>query len=184
MKTLITIFTGLCLITNSVAGQPMQGPRIPFYILNAAHKHGIDAVLMYAICLTESRCKARAVNKNDGTKSDKEAGIVKKSYGLFQIQVDTAKSVGFEDKEEITITKKRGKKVVTITKFVDKTWDLLKPQVNSDIAGKLLKRLYSKYKNTNQVISAYNAGHYTKCNKDYVLKVLENYAHLKIDNRF
>ena len=138
---------------------------------------------MYAICLTESKCNARAVNKDDGTPKEKAAGIKVKSYGLFQIKAATASTLGFVVKETVTITKKRGKHMVKVTKIIDHSDELFKADVNAIYAAKLLHKLYKKYGTTERVISAYNAGHPIESNGDYVLKVLKNYVKLTIDKR-
>jgi soluble lytic murein transglycosylase-like protein len=182
MKYLILglLIIGIVSKTNAVEHTPS---RIPFYILNAANAYKVDVNLMYAICLTESKCNARAVNKDDGTPEEKAAGIKVKSYGLFQIKAETARTLGFVDKETITITKKRGKHTVKIQKVIDHSNDLFKADVNAIYAAKLIHKLYQKYGTTERVISAYNAGHPIKSNGDYVLKVLKNYVKLTIDKR-
>lgn len=135
---------------------------IPFYIHNAATKYGIDTQLMYAICKVESNCKSKAMNNNDGTSAQRSKGIKSKSYGMFQIKSLIAKNLGYKDHPS----------------------KLLNPEINALYAAKLLKHLYKRYNNTAMVISAYNAGRYTKSNSSYVNKVLLNYAKIKIDKKF
>ncbi len=181
---LLNVLLVLVLVSNNALGSKTDNfSRIPFYILNAASAYDIDADLMYAICSVESKCKARALNRNDGTPEEKAAGIKVKSYGLFQIKVSTAEMVGFVSKTVVTTKKWKKHKEVTETKTVDNSDELLNPITNSLYAAKLLAKLYKKYHSTEKVISAYNAGHYIKSNQDYVFKVLKRYAELKIDKR-
>lgn len=168
---------------NAVASNIEVGRRIPFYILNAASEYNIDADLMYAICKVESKCHTLAVNRDDGTPEEKAAGIKIKSYGLFQIKVSTAESVGFVSQTIVTTKTFKRKREITTIKVVDNSRDLFNPVTNSVFAAKLLEKLYKKYHNTEKVISAYNAGHAIHGNKEYVYKVLKSYAELKIDRR-
>ena len=124
--------------------------------------YGIDPVLLYAISRVESNHNPKAVNHDDGNSHDKRHGVVKKSYGLFQIQVDTAKQYGFSSYHKL----------------------LLDPKVNTLFACLHLNHLYKRYRNTEKVLSAYNAGHYTSKNKSYVDKVTKYYILYKIDGRY
>lgn len=135
---------------------------IPFYMYSAATTFHVDVALLYAICAQESKCKATALNKNDGNLAQKAAGKVVHSLGMYQIQLGTARALGFKGKYK----------------------DLMKPEVNTYYAAKLLAHLYDKYHDTVKVISAYNAGHYTKHNVNYVHQVVKNYIRYKIDKRF
>lgn len=182
-RTLLTVIL-IGLLSSIQDVKANDSDKIPFYIYNAANKFHLDIALLYSICTVESRCRVNAVNHNDGTKAEKEAGIVKKAYGLFQLQLDTAKSLGFKDTAEIQVSVKRHGKIIKVKKTVSTVKDLLNPEINTWFAAKYLQKLYKKYNNTNKVISAYNAGHYTRANDDYVLKVLKNYSRYKIDKRF
>lgn len=182
---IFTIFLISLVIASTTATAQNDVPsKVPFYIINAASAYDIDADLMYAICAAESRCRAKAINHNDGTKAQREQGIVKKAYGLFQVQLDTAVDLGFKPYETIIVVKKRKNSVVLINKVIDHTKDLLKPEVNALYAAKYIHSLYAKYGATHKVISAYNAGHYTKSNRAYVATVFSHYVKLKIDKRF
>lgn len=152
----------ILLISSTANSKVLEGPGIPHYIRAAAAHFQLDAALMYAICKVESQCKPSAINKNDGTAEQKKFNVKSPSHGLFQLKLATARGVGFKGK----------------------SYDLLVPGVNAYYAAKLLHILYSKYgPNTPKVLSAYNAGHYTKANKDYVSKVLNFYSRIKIDKR-
>lgn len=133
--------------------------KIPHYIQEAAKEFDIDVALLYAICSVESKCRSTAVNHDDGTKSQKTQGVVSKSFGMFQIKVSTAKGLGFKSNHR----------------------DLMRPDINTWYAAKLLRHLYDRYGETPKVISAYNAGRYITSNKAYVNEVLTNYAKFKID---
>lgn len=158
---------------------------IPAYVITAARANHIDIALLVALCTVESACKASAKHSNDGTPAQKEAGIKVTSYGLFQIQPDTAAMVGFIRTETTVVTTTmRGKRKIKHTKIVNNDEELLDPATNTWFAARLLRRLYNRYHDTNKVISAYNAGHAIQSNKDYVLKVLKNFIHFKVDLRY
>lgn len=157
MKNLIILLSFL--VPLSVSGESPK--NFSFYLYNAAAEFGIDPALMYAICQVESQCKPSAINHNDGTKKQKEQGIVSKSHGMFQLKLSTAKGLGFKGTAK----------------------QLQIPATNIWYAAKYLNHLYRRYNNTLHVISAYNAGSYTTKNKTYVNKVLEKYIQRNIDGR-
>jgi soluble lytic murein transglycosylase-like protein len=135
---------------------------IPYYIYNAATAFKLDVALLFAVCTQESLCKAKAINKNDGNKATKARGIKERSHGLFQLKLATARGLGFTGSRA----------------------ELMDPETNTWYAAKLIRTLYDKFKTTDKVLSAYNAGHYTTANKRYVDSVLRHYAHYKLDRRF
>jgi len=135
---------------------------IPHYIRQYARMYGIDPVLMYAIAKVESNHNPKALNRNDGNSRDKQNGIVKRSYGLFQLQLTTIKEYGFTGNPKL----------------------LLNPQVNALFAARHLNKLYKHHQDTVKVLSAYNAGHVSTKNKSYVDKVVKYYVQYKIDGRF
>lgn len=154
----------LVMLTIQFMSTETQGnsSTVPYYISNAATAHNLDVALMYAICTVESHCKTSAINTDDATASRKLAGIKEHSLGLFQIKMATARGLGFKGSKK----------------------ELMKPEINSWYAAKLLRSLYDRYdENTVKAVSGYNAGRYTKANKDYVNKVLKNYARFKIDRK-
>lgn len=133
----------------------------PYFIDVYARRFKVDPDLLISICSVESLCRTKAINHNDGTREQKRKGIKSRSYGMFQIKMATAKALGFNPKRE----------------------SLLNPKSNTYYAAKLLRSLYNRYGNTIKVVSAYNAGSYTKKNAKYVDRVLRQYAILKIDKR-
>lgn len=180
---LIVLINVLALVSN-VKNVESDTSTVPYYIYNAATKFKIDVALLYAFCRVESNCRAKAINHDDGTAAQKAAGIVDKSYGLFQLKLSTVKGLGFQQIEHIKIVKKTKNKTVTIRKAVDHTKDLLNPEVSTWYAAKLISQLYKRYGDTPKVISAYNAGRYTTANEEYVMRVLKAYTRYKIDKRF
>lgn len=167
MKNVIAL-----ILLISVILVPRDGvtSSVPQYMLNASNEFDIDIALLYAICTQESKCNPNAVNRNDGNKSQKSSGKVIHSIGLFQIQLPTARHLGFKG----TYAKLRT------------------PETNAYYAAKLLRQLYDKYTDTVKVISAYNAGegavdHWlgTKSKKlrnvGYIHMVLKNYVKFKLD---
>jgi soluble lytic murein transglycosylase-like protein len=173
----------LAIPVSQVNSNADQHTKIPYYMYNAANAFNIDVALLYALCKVESNCTARAMNRYDSNQDQRSKGIVDKSYGLFQLKVATAKGLGFKDSEVISVTIKRHNKTLSIKKTISHVEDLLKPEINTWYAAKLLRHLYNQYNDTNKVISAYNAGRYIRANKDYVCKVLSKYAMYKIDRR-
>lgn len=176
--------TSLLIGTFHVAANAISDMQTtPYYIYNAASEFKIDDALMLALCTIESRCRPHAVNHDDAREEEKQKGVVKKSFGLFQIQVETAEFLGFERFTFVKVNVKKHNKFKVITKKIDHVKDLLDPEINSWYAAKYLNHLYRRYHKTVRVISAYNAGHPVKGNQKYVFKVLKLYAKIKIDNK-
>lgn len=184
MKKIILVIIALTVLVATAKPVESDTSTLPYYMYNAASKFDLDIALMYAICHVESNCKPKAMNHDDGTQAQKDAGIRDKSYGLFQIKASTAKGLGFVVSETVTVEKMRKGKIVKTKKTIYHTEDLLKPEINAWYAAKLLRHLYDRYGDTVKVVSAYNAGHYTTGNKEYVNKVLKQYARYKIDKRY
>jgi len=182
-KITLKILILLLVLTESTMAEG-DTSLTPYYIFNAASQFKIDETLLYSICTVESRCRSNVINHDDARKIEKEKGIIKKSFGLFQIQAETAEFLGFNRYEIKTVdyTTKKGKHKTKIKK-IDHILDLLKPETNSWYAAKYLNYLYGLYKDTPRVISAYNAGHPIQSNEEYVLKVLSTFAKLKIDSK-
>lgn len=181
MNKTFVLLAGMLFYSPTVIGETS---KIPYYMYNAASEFNLDVALLYAICTVESNCKPRAINHDDGTRKQKSEGIKDKSYGMFQIKLTTAQRLGFKATEVVMVEKLYKGKVKLVPKVINYTADLLKPTVNTWYAAKLLRHLYDRYGNTEKVISAYNAGRYTKANTKYVNKVLRHYARYKLDKRF
>lgn len=153
----------ILLISSTANSKVIEMFGIPHYIQTAAAAFNIDPVLMYAICKVESRCQT-AINHDDGTKEQKALGLRIPSHGIFQIKLGTARGLQFKGKPET----------------------LREPGVNSYYAAKLLRNLYDRKdckNDTLRVLSAYNAGSYTKNNNAYVVKVIKEYVSIRVDKR-
>lgn len=161
MTRFLVLYILILSLINPTPGKS-DSDVIPYYIYNASTSFKLDVALLFAVCTQESLCKAKAINNNDGNKAAKARGIKEHSHGLFQLKLATARALGF------TGTHKQ----------------LMDPETNTWYAAKLIRSLYDKYKTTDKVLSAYNAGHYTKSNKKYVDSVLRHYAHYKLDRRY
>lgn len=157
---------------------------VPEYMYNAANAFKIDIALLYAICKVESNCKPKSHNKQDSNHAQKRRGLTTGSYGMFQIKLATAKSLGFVVKESRTEIFFKNHKQVKTTKIINHADELFNPEVNTWYAAKLLRHLFNKYHDTAKTVSAYNAGRYITTNTRYVNKVLNNYANYKMDKRF
>lgn len=183
---LLSLIVALFFSISIASAETKNGMKttVPFYMYNAASEFNLDVALLYAICQKESNCRSRAINHDDGTKAQKAAGIIDKSYGLFQIKESTAVGLGFEPEKVVTTKVYKDGKMKVVTRTVNHRKDLLKPEVNAWYAAKLIRHLYDRYKDTSRVISAYNAGRPIKGNKAYVNVVLANFAKYKLDKRF
>lgn len=184
MRYIILIILAISTFFWGIKKVESDTSTIPYYMYNAASSFNLDVALLYAICRVESNCKSKAMNHDDGTKHEKSRGIVRKSYGLFQLQLLTAKSVGFKTKKVVEVSVKRKGKISIVKKTIDNREDLLRPETNTWYAAKLIRALYDKYKDTPKVLSAYNAGKPVSYNKEYVNKVLRQYARYKIDKKY
>ncbi len=154
----LLITSAIVLIFSAVE---CQSSVIPSYILKASEYFDVDAGLLYAICSVESRCQPGAINEDDATIANKARGVIEHSIGMFQLKLATARGLGFKGTKS----------------------QLIRPEVNTWYAAKLLRHLYNRYNDTPKVISAYNAGFYTRYNNRYVNLVLEQYIRLKLDRR-
>jgi len=74
------------------------------------------------------------------------------SYGVCQIKMKTAIWLGFKGDE----------------------FELMKPDVNAMYAAKYLQYHMHRYRTLDEAISAYNAGHATDSNQEYVMKVKQH----------
>lgn len=102
---------------------------IPLILLNAAVEQGVSPSLLSSVCYVESSHKVLAVNR------DEPNG--RASIGLCQIQLRTARWLGFKGTEK----------------------ELFTPKVNAKYAAKYLKFQLDRY-SSNWVfaIAAYNSG--------------------------
>lgn len=152
---MLLIIITLLFSTNAVPADAHN--RTPYYVTNAANTFNVDSDLLMALCDVESHCNPYVVSYNDGTKKQKLLGIKVKSIGMFQIQLATARLLGF------TGTAK----------------ELMKPAINSYYAAKLLSIHYNEYGSTTKALSSYNAGKPIKGNMEYVNSVVDKYVEIK-----
>lgn len=120
---------------------------LPYWACDAQSRTGIDPRLIYAVCMVESSGNEKAITPEDGNST---------SYGICQIKLATAKSVGFKGTAA----------------------GLMEPSLNALYASRYLITKLNRYKSLDQAVSAYNAGRAVTFNKLYVLKVLLKYQHL------
>ncbi len=148
---------GLFIYSIFLCSISYSGSR-PYYIEEAAKRWSLDPDVLVALCYEESRCIPNRINKDDGTKYQKQLGIKSKSHGLFQIKLATARALGFGGSAK----------------------DLLDPEINSFYAAKLLRSLYDKYGTIDRALSAYNAkGWPVSSNKRYVARILNKLHAIK-----
>lgn len=154
------VFILILMVVGSLI--PLEGDSstdtIPYYMFKASKAFNVDIDLLYAFCRVESKCKSDAINRDDGNKGAKASGKHVHSHGLFQIQLGTAKHLGFNGTYK----------------------ELMKPEINTWYAAKLIRQLIDRYEELPLVISAYNAGHPIEGNKKYVHLVLKNYMSHKL----
>lgn len=89
--------------------------------------HGIPEGLLSSLCKVESGHKPAALNAKDGNSP---------SYGLCQIKLATAQSVGFKGRPK----------------------DLMHPATNAWYAAVYLKKQHNRYRSWVRAVKAYNAG--------------------------
>lgn len=159
MRYLIFILTiGLIILAPKTGDSSTE--TIPYYMFRASQQFDVEVPLLYAFCHVESRCKQNALNKDDGRRESRAKGVKTHSHGLFQIQLPTARGLGFKGAKK----------------------DLMKPDVNTWYAAKLIRQLMDKYEDLPKVISAYNAGHPSRHNKKYVHLVMKAYINYQLDH--
>ncbi len=108
-----------------VAQIKIKAERFKTQIDNSAKTFGIDSRLITAIIAVESMFDPNAIGDNG------------KSFGLMQVQLETAKDMGFTGKKEL----------------------LLDPQINIDYGTKYLKYQKDRYNGYEKfMIAAYNSG--------------------------
>jgi soluble lytic murein transglycosylase-like protein len=156
MKNLISIF--LLLVVSSVsngANLPSQpNPlelHLPTLIRAAEMKYELPEHILEAMVLVESNGNLKAINKDDGTTAHKSRGIKIRSYGLLQMQLDSAKVVQILKAKDdgITLTKRD---IITAKQ-------LMIPEINLDYGAAYLKWLLKTHNNDIAwALSCYNAG--------------------------
>jgi soluble lytic murein transglycosylase-like protein len=143
----------LLLIPSSLAAGVTN---IDKYISNVEKHYNLPTGIISAIIKVESGGKILAINHNDGTSAQKSKGMIVKSLGLMQIQLATAKHMGFKGNYK----------------------ELLNPIVNIEYGGKYLRWLLDKNNNNiAQSLGCFNSGPNSEvCRKQiytqYVGKIL------------
>ncbi|NLO23820.1 MAG: lytic transglycosylase domain-containing protein [Fibrobacter sp.] len=112
-------------------------------IWKISRTYNIDPMLILGIVAQESHGNPRARGRM-------RSGVESGAFGLMQIKVETAKSIG----------KRFGYKI-------ENEEDLMDPEVNVVIGAAYLMRLIARYENLKHAIIAYNIGH---GRLDYYLK--------------
>ena len=97
---------------------------MPLIILHCVLPYGLDDRLILALIKTESNFDQYAIG-DDG-----------KSFGLAQVQLKTARDMGFRGKPR----------------------DLFKPDINIEYSCKYLAHLYHQEKDIHKALRAYNLG--------------------------
>lgn len=110
--------------------------------LSMTQTYTLPKGLLSAVCWVESNHKISAVNRDDGSAD---------SLGVCQVQLNTAKMLGFKGTVK----------------------QLMNPKENVKYAAKYLSLQLKRYHgDAPKALSAYNAGTATKANEYYVNKVL------------
>lgn len=98
----------------------------------AAHTYHLPPKLLDSICFIESSYNVNAIHKDDGAHS---------SLGVCQVQLPTARTVGFKGTEK----------------------DLMDPSTNIMVAAAVLRYQLDRYNgNAQKAVIAYNYGHAPK----------------------
>lgn len=156
-KSIISLLIVLLALDANGGVESMS--KTPYYISEAAGAFRLSPALLVALCMQESRCRAKAVNRHDSTLQANGTRRYDPSYGLFQIKLGTARALG----------------------YTGTTKGLLDPEMNAFYAAKLFRQNLDKYHSTKKAVSAHNAGRAISSNKEYVHNVLANYAELSLD---
>lgn len=107
------------------------------YIDNVEGHYKLPKNLLAAIINVESGGAIGAVNPNDGTKLQKLQGKIVKSVGLMQLQLATARHMGFRGKLK----------------------DLILPVVNIEYGARYLRQLLdTHHNNIAQALTCFNSG--------------------------
>jgi soluble lytic murein transglycosylase-like protein len=110
----------------------------------AAETNHVPLRLLTAVCMVESRLRPHAINPHDKGSP---------SYGLCQLKLATAQSVG----------------------FIGRHQKLYNPFINAYYAAKYLRLKYDKYgHNWVKAVSAYNGAKVISANADYINRVFLN----------
>ena len=123
-------------IAHKVSDAPM--PRrslspIESALVKVASNENVDPVILASICYYESKFKPMAIHENDGGSG---------SYGLCQIKLALAKSLGYKGSVN----------------------GLLDPTTNATFAAKALRYHMKKTHGIEELIAAYNAGRVNRRN--------------------
>lgn len=137
-------------ISHPISGE-INKPTLQSLFIKNANEYGIPVKLLHAIAYVESKYNIHAFNKHDGRSRHS-------SYGIMQIQYNSAKIVHFNGKRK----------------------DLMNPEININFATKYLKWIFnhSGSRNFSKTLVCYNSGpnsHSCKNNKltPYVGLVLD-----------
>lgn len=107
------------------------------FITKTEIKYDLPAGIIKAIIKVESNGEVSAINSDDGTKRQKALGHKIKSHGLMQVQMGTARQMGFKGTHK----------------------ELLKPSVNVDVGAHYLRSLLDSHENNLAwSLSCYNSG--------------------------
>lgn len=151
---------------------------VPNMIKAAEMKYDLPSRVLQALIQVESAGNYAAMNHDDGNKSTKRKGLRVKSFGLVQIQLETAR---FMQKEKAKSTGEIITKKNQIT-----TSQLIRPEINIEYGAMYIKWLLSTHDNDiSWALTCYNSGHASRMctNKiyygKYVGKVLNEMVKLK-----
>ncbi len=123
------------LVSTAIAEEKV--PTVDSIARHAERKYKLPHGLIGAVIKVESNGNAAAYALDDGTHAQKAAGRVVGSRGLMQIQVATARHMGF-----------RGHPL-----------DLHAPSINIEFGARYLSWLYEKNgKDVSQTLTCYNSG--------------------------
>ena len=118
-------------------------------LLLAASMYHVPPDIFIAMCEVESNLVPTAIHKQDGNGT---------SYGLCQIKLATARSVGFQGPP----------------------WKLMDPRVNAKYAARYFRYQMDRYHgNITAALTAYNAGHFIN-NTEYAARVYRHAAKYNI----
>lgn len=137
----------------SIANHSAEANTLDTLFIKHAVSEGVEPRLLKAICKVESGLRPSARNLMDGGRA---------SYGICQVQLRTAKHMG----------------------FTGTPGDLMTADLNIKYASKYFSFQLERYKNNwKRALVAYNKGHYTSGDNEineYVIKVMVAYKETNI----
>jgi len=159
MKILLLILLSICFYDSNALGYMGKEYNLK-QIQRAAIEEKVPPKLLAAVCWGESLLKSDAFREGDG-------GNKNHAFGQCQVTLNTAKGMGFIDKNDQCkdfkqYTYENGNKIINPKTFT--SCELFGPYTNAKFAAKYLKSRLVRYQdNWSNAVAAYNSGTLRMC---------------------